>query len=95
MTKGVIVGHYIFVVGIQVDPTKIHVIILLPTPYTQTEVRRFLGYVGYYHRFIKKKSQIFVPLYPLTGYVDFKWSHICDTFFTDLKKLVLTTLVLH
>ena len=54
MTEGVILGHYIFAIGIHVDPTKVKVIILLATPCTQTEVRSFLGYAGYYHRFIKK-----------------------------------------
>jgi len=45
--------YYIFVVGIQVDPTKIQVILLLPTPCIQTKVHSFVGYVGYYHKFIK------------------------------------------
>ena len=56
MTEGVILGHYIYAVGIQVDPTKIQVILLLPTPYTQTKVHSFLGYVSYYGMFIKKYS---------------------------------------
>ena len=41
MTKGLILGHYISAAGIQVDPTKIQVILLLDTPSTQTEVRNF------------------------------------------------------
>eukprot|EP00253_Pinus_taeda_P036416 PITA_36416 len=35
--EGVILGHYISPAGIQVDQAKIHVILLLPTPCTQTE----------------------------------------------------------
>ena len=54
MTKGLILGHYISSARIQVDPTKIQVILLLPTPCTQTEVCSFLGFSGYYRRFIKK-----------------------------------------
>ncbi len=94
MTKGVILGHYISTAGIQVDLTKIQVILLLPTPCTQTKVRSFLGYASYYRRFIKKNSQIVVPLYALTGNVDFNWSDKYDTTFTGLKKLVSTALVL-
>lgn len=94
MTKGVILGHYISTAGIQVDPTKIEVILLLPTPCTQTEVHCFLGYVGYYRRFIKNFSRIDVTLYALTRNFEFIWSDKCDIAFTDLKKLVSTALVL-
>lgn len=91
ITEGVILGHYISTARIQVDRANIHVILLLTTLYTQTEVHSFLGDVCYYPRFIKKKSQIVAPLYALIGNVDFKWSDKCDTSFTNLKKLVSTT----
>jgi len=32
MREGIVLGHFIFASGIQVDPTKIEVIIKLPTP---------------------------------------------------------------
>ena len=48
MTEGLILGHYISATGIQLDPTKIQVILLLPTPCTPTEVCSFLGFSGYY-----------------------------------------------
>ena len=57
MTEGVILGHYISAAGIQVDLAKIEVILLLATPCTQTEVRSFLGYAGYYRKFIKNSSR--------------------------------------
>ena len=94
ITEGVILGHYIYVAGIQVDTEKIEVILLLATPCTQTEVRSFLGYAGYYHRFINNFSQIVVPLYALTRNVELHWSDKCDTSFSDLKKLVSTTPIL-
>eukprot|EP00253_Pinus_taeda_P023161 PITA_23161 len=37
MTEGLILGHYISVAGIQVDPAKIQIILLIPTPCTQTK----------------------------------------------------------
>eukprot|EP00253_Pinus_taeda_P035930 PITA_35930 len=37
MTEGLIQGHYISAAGIQVDPAKIQVLLLIPTPTTQTE----------------------------------------------------------
>lgn len=94
MIEGLIMGHYILAAGIQVDPAKILVILLLATPCTQIEVHSFLGFVGYYRRFIKKLSQIDAPLYVLTGNVDFIWTDKCDTAFTYLQWLVSTTLVL-
>ena len=94
MNEGVILGHYISAARIQVDPTKIEVFLLLATPRTQTEVCNFLGYVGYYRRFIKNFSQIAAPLYALTGNVEFHWTDKCDTAFTDLKRLVSTAPIL-
>ena len=38
MSEGVVLGHFIFVNGIQVDPSKIKVIKNIPTPATQKEV---------------------------------------------------------
>jgi len=95
MTEGVILGHYISADGIHVDPAKIQVILILPTHCTKTEVHSFLGYAGYYHRFIKKNSQIVELLYALTRNFDFKWSDKCDISFTVLTKLVSTAPVLH
>ena len=94
MTKGLILGHYILAAGVQVDPTKIQIILLIPTPTTQTEVRSFLGFSGYYRRFIEHFSHIVAPLYALTGNVDFLWTEKCERAFQDLKKLVSTAPVL-
>ena len=52
MSEGVVLGHFIYVDGIQVDPSKIKVIKNIPTPSTQKEVQSFLGHAGYYRRFI-------------------------------------------
>eukprot|EP00253_Pinus_taeda_P028534 PITA_28534 len=94
MTEGVILGHYISAAGIQVDPVKIQIILLIPTPTTQTKVRSFLGFSGYYRRFIEHYSHIAAPLYALTGNVDFIWTEKCELAFKDLKKLVSTAPVL-
>ena len=57
MTGGILLGHYIFANKIKVDPTKIEVILKIPTPKTQKEVCSFLGHVGYYRRFIENFSK--------------------------------------
>eukprot|EP00253_Pinus_taeda_P006581 PITA_06581 len=94
MTEGLILGHYISAAGIQVDTAKIQILSLIPTPTTQTEVRSFLGFSGYYKRFIEHYSRIAAPLYALTGNVDFLWTEKCVQAFKELKKLVSTTPVL-
>jgi hypothetical protein len=88
MIEGVILGNYISADGIRVDPAKIEVILNLPTPHTQTEVRSFLGASGYYRRFLPNFSKTSAPLHALTSNVEFKWSEKCDMAFAGLKKLI-------
>eukprot|EP00253_Pinus_taeda_P011525 PITA_11525 len=95
MMTGLILGHYISAAGIQVDLAKIQILLLIPTPTTQTEVSSFLGFSGYYRRFIEHYSRIAAPLYALTGNIDFLWTEKCERAFNDLKKLVSTAPVLH
>jgi hypothetical protein len=52
--------------GIDVDEMKIEAIKSWPLPQTITQVRSFLGLVGFYHRFVKDFSTIVVPLHELT-----------------------------
>eukprot|EP00253_Pinus_taeda_P017050 PITA_17050 len=86
MNEGIVLGHYVSLLGIQVDPAKIHVILTLPIPKTQTEVRSFLGHAGYYRRFIKDFSKIASPLFVLlTKNVEFKWTDDCGKTFYQLK----------
>ena len=46
-------GHIVYAEGIRVNPTKIKVIVSWKPPRNVTEVRSFLGLVGYYQRFVK------------------------------------------
>ncbi|GKC65899.1 putative reverse transcriptase domain-containing protein [Tanacetum coccineum] len=59
-------GHVIDSSGVHVDPSKIEAIKSWATPTTPTEVRQFLGFVGYYRRFIEGFSLISKPLTKLT-----------------------------
>ncbi|GJY69265.1 reverse transcriptase domain-containing protein, partial [Tanacetum coccineum] len=52
--------------GIHVDPTKIESIKDWASPKTPTEIRQFLGLVGYYRRFIKDFSKIAKSMTKLT-----------------------------
>jgi hypothetical protein len=51
-------GHIISNGGISVDPAKVKEIMAWSVPTTITEIRSFLGFIGYYRRFIKGFSKI-------------------------------------
>ena len=52
--------------GIHVDPAKIEVVKDWKAPTTPTNIRQFLGLVGYYRRFIENFSKIAKSLTALT-----------------------------
>ncbi|GJU96139.1 hypothetical protein Tco_1320895 [Tanacetum coccineum] len=67
-------GHVIDCQGIHVDPAKIESIKDWASPKTPTEIRQFLGLVGYYRRFIEGFSKIAKPMTKLTQKkVAFEW----------------------
>lgn len=55
-------GHIVSERGVKTDPEKIEAIKTWPRPKTLKELRSFLGFSGYYRRFIKDYSQIVKPL---------------------------------
>eukprot|EP00253_Pinus_taeda_P008569 PITA_08569 len=95
MNEGIVLGHFISFLGIQVDPSKVQVIQTLPIPKTQTDVRIFLGYAGYYRRFINFFSKIASPLFVLmTKNVEFTCTDDCQKAFDELKHQLSTTPIL-
>lgn len=61
------VGRIVLNEGIRVDTQKIEAVKNRPRPMTPLEVRRFLGLVSYYQRFIEGFSTISTPLMKLTN----------------------------
>ena len=57
-----VLGHKISPGGIEVDKTKVEIIKKLPPSNSIRAIRSFLGYVGFYRRFIKDFSKIYKPL---------------------------------
>lgn len=63
-------GHIVSEKGVETDPAKISALKSWPIPRTLKELKSFLGFAGYYRRFIKGYSTIAKPLNDLTrGYL--------------------------
>ena len=60
--KGIVLGHKIFSVGLEVDQEKIFVIKTLVPPTTVKGIIRFLVHASFYRIFIKDFSKIDRPL---------------------------------
>ena len=59
-------GHYISGQGLEPVPEKLEALVKMPPPEDVTGVRKFLGFVGYYCKFIPRYSDVARPLTNLT-----------------------------
>ena len=59
-------GHVISAKGVATNEGKIEAIKNWPTPIMVTDIQGFLGFTGYYCRFIPKYAQVACPLHKLT-----------------------------
>ncbi|CAI5655207.1 unnamed protein product [Oreochromis niloticus] len=60
-------GHVVSEWGVETDPEKIAALKTWPVPQRLKELRAFLGFCGYYRKFIKGYSNIVKPLNDLTS----------------------------
>ena len=60
-------GHVVSRNGVETDPDKIKALTTWPVPKTLKELRSYLGFAGYYRRYIKGYSAIVKPLHDLTS----------------------------
>ena len=79
-------GHIVGRRGLECDPVKIEDIKYWPVPDCPKSVRQFLGFDGYYRRFIPTFADIATPMVALTGKdVPFVWDADCSTAFGALQ----------
>ncbi|GKD41563.1 putative reverse transcriptase domain-containing protein [Tanacetum coccineum] len=88
-------GHVIDSQGIHMDPAKIESIKDWESPKTPTEIRQFLGLVGYYRRFIEGFSKIAKSMTKLTQKgVKFDWGDKQEAAFQLLKQKLCSAPIL-
>ena len=91
VNQGIVLGHIISKKRIEVNKAKIEIISKLPSPMNVKTVRQFLGYAGFYRRYIKDFSKISKPLYKLLEKdAKFVWDEDCQRSFEELKAYLTT-----
>ncbi|GKD01709.1 putative reverse transcriptase domain-containing protein, partial [Tanacetum coccineum] len=71
--------------GIHVDPSKIEAVKNWKAPTTPLEVRLFLGFAGYYRRFITNFSNIAKPLTSLTQKNKKRWIELFSDYECEIR----------
>ena len=95
LDKVAFLGHVISAEGVSVDPQKIEAIVNWKLPTNVSEVRSFLGLVGYYRKFVEGFSKIATPLTNLLKKDrKFEWSDTCQHSFEELRQRLTTAPVL-
>ena len=88
-------GHIVGRRGLECDPNKIEDVKSWPVPDSLKSIRQFLGFVGYYRRFIPKFADIATPLVHLTGKdVPFVWDSSCSSAFHELRAALIDAPIL-
>ncbi|GJT29473.1 putative reverse transcriptase domain-containing protein [Tanacetum coccineum] len=88
-------GHVIDSRGIHVDPAKIEFIKDWASPKTPMEIRQFLGFAGYYRRFIEGFSKIAKSMTKLTQKgIKFDWGEKEENAFQLIKQKLYSAPIL-
>jgi len=96
-------GHVISADGIATDPDKINAIRTWPTPTKMEELRTFLGFAGYYRKFVSDYAKLVKPLNDLLARLlkpngpakpAWSWSPHCDDAFNEVVEILTSPPVL-
>ena len=88
-------GHIISRDGVATDPSKTEKVTTWPTPTSVRETQQFLGFAGYYRRFVKDFAQIARSLHRLTERpTNFVWTAECQDAFDELRRCLTTAPIL-
>lgn len=91
----VYLGHVISEHGVATDPTKLEAVSSWPVPTSAKDLRSFLGFSGFYRRFIRNYAVIAKPLTVLLKKNSlFVWTSEHDTAFQSLKTSLCSAPIL-
>ena len=91
-------GHTVTKEGIEPMPGKVEAIVQFPAPTTKEEMKRFLGMINFYNRFIPNAARIMKPLYEATTTEkkQIEWKEETVKAFEEAKAaLAATTMLRH
>nr|CAK6928580.1 unnamed protein product [Fasciola hepatica] len=90
-------GHHIDQIGLTPLPDNVRSILSFPAPQTITQLRRFLGILYYYRRFIPHCATIVSPLTDLlkSNVKTIDFTPEAETAFTEAKKALADATMLH
>ena len=92
---GILLGHVVCQDGVLMDPTKIVIIVNLPTPSTVKQLRNTLGHTGHYRKFIRGYTEVITPMENLLKkHVKFQWNEQCQESLDVLKNNMFATPIL-
>ena len=88
-------GHVVSAAGLHVDPKKIAIVKDWPAPTNVQQLRQFLGFANYFHKFVWGWALLTADMQGLLGKkADFVWTDACDKGFTGLKDALCSAPVL-
>ena len=98
-------GHLVSGKGVATNPKKVEAVTNWPVPHTVYDVRSFLGFVGYYRRFIRDFSKISKPIREVIIGLEnqsrrvakktlINWSEAAQSAFEVLKELCVNAPIL-
>lgn len=106
-TEAKFLGHIVSAEGLHVDPEKVSAVVDWKVPGNRKELRSFLGFAGYYRRFIQDFSSISAPLHALlkgestkkkgkrlVDVPEYCWTAVHQSSFEKLKDVITSVPVL-
>lgn len=88
-------GYLLTEKGLNIESSKLEPILNYPRPKTVREVRRLMGLMGFYQKFIPRYSHLTAPITDLLKKSKkFKWSEAAEEALTQLKTVLTSAPVL-